>query len=118
MSRSHAWSKLTLGYQSLGEVRVRRDPVHPLPPSELREWLNDAVKGQHKREQEAKQDPRNLDRRTHRSSGLPDGSVVGREEDPERKVSIAAPVCRKPDGPVPAEKGVYPRMLQGISTRI
>ena len=104
MRPSRRWLELTLGYQSLNEVRVRRDSIHPAPPPELRERLNDAVKGQHEREQETKQDARNLCRRTHCSDGLPDSSVVGREEDPEHEVGIAAPVCRKPDGPVPTEK--------------
>ena len=92
------------GYQSLNEVRVRRDSAHPLPPPELRERLNDAVRCQREREQEAKQDARNLCRQTQRSDGLLDGNVVGREEDPEHEVGIATSVCQKPNGPEPAEK--------------
>ena len=32
-----------LAKETLDEVGVRRDPVHPLPPPELTEWLKDTV---------------------------------------------------------------------------
>ena len=34
---------LTVTHQCLDEVRVRRETVHPPPPSELSEWLQHAV---------------------------------------------------------------------------
>ena len=75
--------------------------------------MNDAVKGQHKREQETKQDARTLCRRTYRSDGLPNGSVVDQEEDSEYGVGIAALSVGHPMVQYQYKGRVDPRMVQG-----
>jgi len=93
-----------LANQSLDEVRVRREPIHPLPPPELRIGLNNTVKGQDKGEEETKQNARDLRRWTHRCNGLPDGGVVNREQDSEKEVCVSSPVRRETHRPVPAQE--------------
>jgi hypothetical protein len=79
---------------------MRRGPIHPLPPPELRIGLNDAVKRQRK----LNKMPAISACRTHRWNSLPDGGVVDREQDSEKEVCVSSPVHRETHRPVPAEE--------------
>ena len=51
---------LTLGCQSLDEVCVRRDSIHPSPPTKMQIWLDDTVEEHQKREEKTEQNAHNL----------------------------------------------------------
>jgi len=58
------------------QVRVRRQPIHPPPPTQLIERLQDAIEEQHKIEQRGEDQPCNFSARSYSCHCLSNGRIV------------------------------------------
>ena len=116
---------LTVTQQGLHNVGVRRKAIHPSPPSEFSEWLQDAatvyrnlishlrtqkndggkvLQDQHESERSGEHQRGNLHRRGRGRNSLANGRIIEWHQNHQEKEGETGPLGWVPYGPVPAEE--------------